>query len=114
MSVPLPYGVDFSAGAVFEWQNYRGNSLVDHRRRGRQDFIQEYAFRLERAFHLTRDYDPQSYHYIRPLHLSRVVMTLSGEIRFVIDDSNVVDRLNQKIFEYNRIIYGAGVRFDIN
>jgi hypothetical protein len=41
-------------------------------------------------------------------------MTLSGDIRFVIDDSNVRDRLGQSVFEYNRVIYGAGIRFDIN
>ena len=112
-SVPLPYGIDFLVRAFFEWQDYRQHSLVDRRRRGRQDFIQEYSFRLERPFYLT-SYDTRKFEYIRPLQLDRIVMMLYGELRFTIDDSNVRDRLGQSIFEYNRVIYSAGVRFDIN
>ena len=114
MKLPLPYGVDFTTNALFEWQDYRGNSLVDHRRRGRKDFIQEYGFRFERAFYVTRDYDPNDYAFTRPLKLSRLIMTISGDIRIIIDDSNVKDRLGQRVFEYNRFIYGAGVRFDLD
>lgn len=114
VKIPLPYGIDFATRALFEWQDYRGTSLVDHRRRGRKDFIQEYGFRLERSFYLTRGYDPRSYEFVTPLNLSRVIMTISGDIRFIIDDSNVQDRLSQNVFEYSRIIYGAGVRFDID
>ena len=114
VEIPLPYGIDFATRGLFEWQDYRGRSLVDNQRRGRKDFIQEWGFRLQRAFYLTKNYDPRDYEFSRPLKLSRTVMTLSGDIRFIIDDSNTKDRLGQHVFEYNRIIYGAGVRFDIN
>ena len=110
--VPLPYGIDFTARGLFEWQDYRKHSLVDHRRRRREDFIQEYAFRLQRKFFLSsygRDFQ-----YVKPLRFDRVVMTVFGDLRFTLDDSNVRDRLGQNIFEYNRTIYSAGVRFDIN
>lgn len=109
---PFPYGVDFSYRTFFEWQDYRGHSSIDQKRRGRHDAIQEHSFRAERRFYLT-DYD-REYEFIRPLRTDRVVMTLYGEMRFTIDDSNVRDRLGQSIFEYNRIVYSAGIRFDIN
>lgn len=111
--IPLPYGWDFRPQALFEWQNYRGNSLVDRNRRGREDFIQDYVFRLERKFYLSRDYS-RDYQFVNPLRLDRTVMTVFGDLRFTIDDSNVRDRLGQSVFEYNRVIYGAGVRFDID
>ncbi len=113
LEVPLPYGIDFAFRALWEWQDYRGNSIVDRSLRSREDFIQEYGFRVERRFYLT-DYDPAQFEYTQPFKFQRVVMTLSGDIRFVIDDSNVRDRLGQSVFEYNRVIYGAGLRFDIN
>ena len=113
INFPFPCGVDFLFAAAWEWQDYRGESLIDRGRHPRDDFIQEYAFRAERRFYLCRDY-PQDYEYINPLQIRRTVMTLFGDIRFTIDDSNVRDRLGQSIFEYNRIIYGAGVRFDFN
>ncbi|MBU0638382.1 MAG: hypothetical protein KKB50_05910 [Planctomycetes bacterium] len=110
--LPLPYGIDLSGRAFFEWQDYRGNSLVDRKRRSRHDFIQEYAFRTERRFYVTEYGD--DFEHTHPLNLRRVVLTLFGELRFTLDDSNVRDRLGQSIFEYNRIMYSAGVRFDIN
>lgn len=110
---PLPYGLDFRPQALFEWQDYRGHSLVDRKRRGREDFIQEYVFRLERKFYLSRNYSGD-YQFVNPLRLERTVMTVFGDVRFTLDDSNVRDRLGQSVFEYNRVIYGAGVRFDIN
>lgn len=113
VTVPLPYGANFTSAALFEWQDYRGNSLVDRNRRGRSDFIQEYRFGVERPFYLT-DYDPERFQYVDPLNLARVVMNLYGQIRFTIDDSNVRNRLGESIFEYNRVIFSAGVRFDID
>jgi hypothetical protein len=48
LEFPLPYGIDFAVRALWEWQDYRGNSIVDRSLRSRHDFIQEYGFRLER------------------------------------------------------------------
>lgn len=114
LDFPLPYGIDFRFTSLFEWQDYRGGSLVDRQRRGRDDFVQEYGFRLERSFYLTRNYSPDNYEHVTPFRLDRTVMTLYGDLRFTIDDSNVRDRLGQSIYEYDRVIYGAGLRFDIN
>lgn len=113
VTVPLPYGANFTSAALFEWQDYRGNSLVDRNRRSRSDFIQEYRFGVERPFYMT-DYDPERFQYVDPLNLARVVMNLYGQIRFTIDDSNVRNRLGESVFEYNRVIFSAGVRFDID
>lgn len=113
MGVPLPWGVDFVVGAIWEWQDYWQPSLIDRNRRTREAFIQEYSFRAERKFFLTRDYSADFQH-TRPLALQRLAMTLYGDVRFTIDDSNIRDRFGQSIFEYNRVQYGAGVRFDLN
>ncbi len=113
VTVPLPYGIDFVPNMLFEWQDYRGNSTIDRGRRSRGDFLQEYAFRLERRFWLNSDYS-KDFEYARPFRLDRVIMTLYGDIRFAINDSNVRDRLGQSVFEYNRIMYALGVRFDLN
>lgn len=111
--VPFPVGIDFVVAGVWEWQDYWQNSLIDRNRRPREDFIQEYRFRAERKFFLTQNYK-DDFEYSMPLNLTRLVMTVYGDIRFTIDDSNVRDRLGQSVFEYNRIQYGAGVRFDLN
>lgn len=112
VELPLPWGIDFLISGAWEWQDYWQPSRIDRQRRPREDFIQEYGFRAERKFYLTpyeRDFEN-----VRPLRLDRLVMTIYGDIRFTIDDSNVRDRLGQSVFEYNRIMYGAGVRFDLN
>ncbi|GMU82695.1 MAG: hypothetical protein AMXMBFR47_25660 [Planctomycetota bacterium] len=109
---PLPFGMDFFYTALFEWQDYWQNSRIDRNRNVREDFIQEHGFRLERRFFLTNY--PKDYENARPLQLERLVMTVFGDIRFTIDDSNVRDRLGQSVFEYNRVWYGAGMRFDLN
>ncbi|MFO0837007.1 MAG: hypothetical protein U1D55_00650 [Phycisphaerae bacterium] len=113
LKVPLPYGIDFSPGALFEWQDYRGNSVVDRHRAMRGDFLQEYGFRLERRFWLNQKY-AQDFEHARPFHLDRAIMTIYGDIRFSFNDSNVRDRLGQSVFEYDRILYALGVRFDFN
>lgn len=113
LDFPLPLGIDAGFRAIWEWQDYRHGSLVDRGRRAREDFVQEYGFRAERKFFLNPKYS-DDFEYTEPLRFDRVVMTLFGEIRFTLDDSNVRDRLGQSIYEYNRIIYSAGVRLDIN
>jgi hypothetical protein len=109
---PLPLGVDFLVSGAWEWQNYWHHSLIDRKRGFRTGMIQEYSFRLDRKFYLT-DY-PADYAYVRPLQLDRVVMSLFSEIRWVIDDNNVVDRLGQSPFEYDRAVYGVGFKFELN
>lgn len=109
---PLPMGVDCFFSGAWEWQNYWRHSLVDRHRGSRTDLVQEYAFRAERKFYLS-DYS-DDYQYVRPLQLSRTVLTLFGEIRWIIDDNDVVDRLGQRPFEYDRAIYTVGLRLDFN
>jgi hypothetical protein len=109
---PLPWGVNLSARATYEWQDYWQASRVDRSRRVRDEFIQEYGVRLERPFFLT-NYEPDFEHAL-PQRLQRLVATVYGDIRFTFDDSNVRDRLGQSVFEYNRAVYGFGVRFDLN
>lgn len=112
VQVPLPLGVDFLFSGAWEWQNYWHHGLVDRKRGYRNDLIQEYSFRAERKFYLT-DYQAD-YAYVRPLQFDRVVMTLFGEIRWILDDANVVDRLGQRPFEYDRAIYGLGFRLELD
>jgi hypothetical protein len=112
VTFPFPLGINFSYSAAFEWQDYWQPSLIDHARRNREDFIQEHVFRVERTFFLSRY--PHEFENINPLRPERFVMTVHGDIRFAIDDSNVRDRLGQSIFEYNRAVYAVGVSFGLN
>jgi hypothetical protein len=110
LSLPLPYGWLLDALADFEWQDYQGGSLIDYHRRPRRDLVQEYGLALSRAFVLragSRD------NRFTPT-VDRVVMTLSAHASWTLDDSNVVDRLGQAIFEYDRAIYGFSVAFSFN
>jgi tetratricopeptide (TPR) repeat protein len=110
VTVPLPYGWFLDTVADFEWQDYRNPSLLDYHRRKRRDFIQQYGMALSRSFVL-RGGQPQN--RFRP-DVDRVVMTVSGYMNYTDDDSNVVDRLGQAIFEYDRAIYGFSVAFSFN
>ncbi|MBI5864686.1 MAG: hypothetical protein HZB38_09285 [Planctomycetes bacterium] len=112
LTVPLPFGMDFSYNASLEWQDYWQGSRIDRGRRNREDFIQEHAFRLERTFFLTRY--STDFEYVNPLRPERLTMSVFGDLRFAIDDSNVRDRLGQSVFEYNRVVYAIGVRFGLN
>ncbi len=112
LAFPLPLGIDLTLGGLWEWQEYWQHSIVDRQRRYRRGLVQEYAVGLERKFYLT-DYQPD-YAYIEPLRLDRVVLSLRGEMRFIEDDNNVVDRLGQTPFEYDRALYGIGLRLEVN
>jgi hypothetical protein len=108
--VPLPWGIDFDAAADFEWQEYQHGSLIDFHRRPRRDFIQRYAIGFSRTFvlrggRLENRYTPA---------FDRVLMTLRAHATWTHDDSNVVDRLGQAIFEYDRTVYGLSVAFTFN
>ena len=108
--MPLPWGIEFDAAADFEWQEYQHGSLIDFHRRPRRDFIQRYAIGLSRTFvlrggRLENRYTPA---------FDRVLMILRAHATWTHDDSNVVDRLGQAIFEYDRVLYGLSVAFTFN
>lgn len=111
--VPLPYGIDFDFGGEWEWQNYRGvrgGSMIDHRRRGRDDFIQRYSFGLERQFVLVPGHRVNR----RTVKMDRVTMLIRADVQLIDNDSNVKDRLGQAIFSYDRYVYGLSVAFQFN
>ena len=108
--VPLPYGMMLDATADFEWEEYAHGSLIDFHRRPRRDFIQRYGVGLTRTFvlrggRLVNRYEPD---------IDRVLMTLRAHATWTLDDSNVVDRLGEAIFEYDRVLYGFSVAFTFN
>jgi len=43
-----------------------------------------------------------------------VVLTLRGDVQFVIDDSNVRDRSRQAVFSYERALYGFSLVLSFN
>jgi len=108
--VPLPWGWSFDAQAIWEWEHYLNGSLVDFHRRGRRDFIQDYELALSRTFVLK---EGQPEHRYSP-DVDRVLMTLRAFARWTLDDSNVVDRLRQTTFEYDRGVYGMTLSFSFN
>ena len=108
--VPLPYGLDFDAGMEFEWEEYSHGSLSDYHRRPRRDFIQRYDMGISRTFVLRGGENINRY---RP-DFDRVVMTVRAHASFWDDDSNVVDRLGQTIYEYDRTLFGLSFAFAFN
>jgi len=109
-TIPLPWGVDMQASADFEWQDYQNGSVIDFHRRVRQDMIQRYRVEFSRVFVLRKGQIQNRY---RP-DFDRVTMTLQAHASWTLDDSNVVDRLGQSIFEYDRTLYGISVAFTVN
>ncbi|MCP4248299.1 MAG: hypothetical protein GY778_14730 [bacterium] len=108
--VPLPYGMTLDTVAEFEWQEYAHGSLIDFHRRGRRDFVQRYSIGLWRTFVLQSGDLVNRY----TMEMDRVLMTLRAHATWTLDDSNVVDRLGQAIFEYDRVVYGLSVAFTFN
>jgi len=108
--LPLPYGLTFDAVAEFEWQDYAHGSLVDYHRRGRDNFIQRYSAALSRTFVLQGGELANRYE----LDVDRVLMTVRAHATWTLDDSNVIDRLGQAIFEYDRAVYGLSLAFSFN
>ena len=110
VGIPLPWGVNLDAMAGFEWGEYAHGSLIDYHRRPRRDFTQEYGIALSRTFvlregELMNRYTPQ---------FDRVLMTVRVGAQWTEDDSNVVDRLGEAIFSYDRLVYGFTVGFAFN
>lgn len=108
--LPLPWGLEIDAALDFEWQEYSHGSLIDYHRRPRRDFIQRYDLGLSRTFVL-RGGDPINRYFPA---VDRVLMTVRAHATYTDDDSNVVDRLGQGIFSYDRAIYGMSVAFTFN
>ncbi|RJP32491.1 MAG: hypothetical protein C4547_13915 [Phycisphaerales bacterium] len=110
VAVPLPWGWLLDAGAQFEWEEYQDGSLVDFHRRPRRDFIQQYAVGLSRTYVLR---DGVLYNRYAPA-IDRVLMTVRAHATWTLDDANVVDRLGQSVFEYDRAFYGISIGFSFN
>ncbi len=109
--VPLPYGLLFDTTIDFTWEDYLADgSLVDFHRRGREDFIQRYEVGLSRTYVLREGAAANRYN----LPIDQTLMTIRGFAAWTLDDSNVVDRFGQAIFEYDRVIYGINVAFSFN
>jgi len=109
-TIPLPWGIDMDASADFEWQDYQNGSVIDFHRRVRRDLIQRYRVEFSRTFILRPGQVKNRY---RP-DFDRVTMTLRAHASWTLDDSNVVDRLDQSVFEYDRTLYGISVAFAVN
>jgi hypothetical protein len=107
---PLPYGLMLDALVELEWQEYAHGSLIDFHRRPRRDLVQRYSVGLARTFVLRGGTLANRYE----LDMDRVLMTLRAHATWTLDDSNVVDRLGQAIFEYDRVVYGVSVGFTFN
>jgi hypothetical protein len=110
VELPLPWGLDFDATALFEWQRYSRGSLVDFHRRRRRDLLQEYAVALSRTFVLRAGVLQNRY---TPA-FDRLLMTVRAHATWTGDDSNVVDRFGQAVFEYERTVFGLNVVFTFN
>jgi len=75
-----------------------------------EDLVQRYYFGLERRFVLV----PGERDNRNTLKIDRVMMTLRADVRLTDDDSNVVDRLGEAVYSYDRAIYGLSVAFQFN
>ena len=108
--LPLPWGWALDASASFEWEEYPRGSLVDFHRRLRRDFVQEYGLAVSRTYVLRAGERMNRY---TPA-MDRTLMTVRAHATWTDDDSNVVDRLGQAVFSYDRAVYGVSVAFTIN
>ncbi|UCE62346.1 MAG: hypothetical protein JSU63_11655 [Phycisphaerales bacterium] len=110
VAAPLPWGLSLDAAAEFQWQEYSHGSLIDFHRRGRRDFIQRYEIGLSRSFVLRSGVMANRY---TPA-IDRLLMTIRAHATYTDDNSNVVDRYGQAIFEYDRLLCGISVAFSFN
>jgi hypothetical protein len=110
VDVPLPHGWVLAGDVEFEWQDYAHGSIIDYHRRERQDFIGRYGLGLKRFFVLEPGNESDAY---TPA-FGRLTMSVEIGALWTLDDSNVVDRLGEAIFEYNRAVYGVVLRFAFN
>jgi len=94
--VPLPHRFAFEAGAEFSWDDYSGPSIFDFRRTRRKDFIQRYDIGLSRTL-IARG---------EVASMRTLEMKLRGGIAVTFQNSNTKDRFGQRVYEYDRGIYG--------
>lgn len=99
IEVPLPWRLAFDFNSEFAWDNYWQPSAFDFRRNERFDFIQRYSFGLSRILVGKGQVE----------HLRTLEVKLRGSIDFYIHDSNVWNRLNEKVYEFDRAIYGLAL-----
>ncbi len=110
-NVPLPYGIALNSQFNYTWDDYsHGGSLVDFNRRRRRDFTQRYILALSRTFVLKEGAPVNR----STLDFDHTLMTLRAHASWTLDNSNVVDRFGQAIFEYDRAMYGISVAFSFN
>ena len=110
VGLPLPWGLQLDASARFDWEDYTQPSLIDFHRRTRRDFVQEYGLSLSRTFVLSAGEYLNRY---TPT-MDRTLLTVSAFASWTEDDSNVVDRLGQAIFSYERTVFGLNFAFVFN
>jgi hypothetical protein len=108
---PLPWGLQFDTTMNFTYEDYyhRG-SITDFHRRARRDFVQRYEVGLSRSFVMREGAPPNRYN----VEIDHTVMTIRLHSTWTTDDSNVVNRLGQAIFSYDRVFYGLTVGFSFN
>jgi hypothetical protein len=110
MDFPLPWGWVLKTDCGFEWQNYNHGSVIDYHRRYRDDFVQRYGLAVSRLYVLRGGSLENRY---LPT-IDRLVMAVEFGVSWTLDDSNVVNRLGEDVFEYDRAVVGATVRFTFN
>jgi len=110
LDLPLPQGWTLTGNTGFEWQEYAQGSTIDFHRRPRRDFIQRYTLALRRLFVLRAGEEANRFETT----MDRTTMALELGALWTLDDSNVVDRLGQTVFEYDRVVYGVTVHFSFN
>ena len=110
LEFPLPRGWLLEASAAYDWEEYPQGSLVDFHRRVRHDFIQEYGIALSRTYVL----EGGEFNNRFTPTMDRTTMRIRAFFTWTGDDSNVVDRQRQAIFEYDRVVYGMSVLFTFN
>ncbi|GEM_PF-1756202 len=96
VAVPLPWRMAFTLDSVFTWEDYAAPSLFDYRRNERSDFVQTYDFGLTRWF-VARGEDRD---------LPSLEVKLRAGVSLTYEDSNTWDRLHERVYEYNRAIFG--------
>ncbi len=93
--MPLPHEFGLEFFGQWSWEDYWQENSQDRRRRKRNDFEQRYVVALSRNFVID----------------SHIDMTVSGEIAWTQDDSNLRNARGEAIYSYDRVIYGVTLSF---
>lgn len=97
LQLPLPYRLEFGVDAEWTWDDYWQRSLFDFEGKERFDFIQRYDFGLTRTL-VGRGEDDR---------IPTLQILVRGGVELTFADSNIWDRLHEKIYEYDRAIYSV-------